>query len=112
MWFIVNADLLKFFPSLSEADNSLTAFPVLLNELKEANPFVLRSLLSASWSGWSGTIYWSLQYAAQQKDNWKLRQGKQPAYVIAVLKAEYSERMRGPKSGPESGWTERQKRRK
>ena len=37
MWFIVNAGLLKFFPSLSEADNSLTAFPVLLNELKEAN---------------------------------------------------------------------------
>ena len=36
MWFIVNAGLLKFFPSLSEADNSLTAFPVLLNELKEA----------------------------------------------------------------------------
>ena len=33
MWFIVNAGLLKFFPSLSEADNSLTAFPVLLNEL-------------------------------------------------------------------------------
>ena len=68
MWFIVNAGLLKFFPSLSEADNSLlTAFPVLL---------------------------------------------KQPAYVIAVLKVEYSERMRGPKSGPESGRTERQKRRK
>ena len=48
MWFIVNAGLLKFFLSLSEADNSLTAFPVLLNELKEANPFELRTLLSAS----------------------------------------------------------------
>ena len=48
MWFIVNTGLLKFFPSLSEADNSITAFSVLLNELKEANPFVLRSLLSAS----------------------------------------------------------------
>ena len=35
----------------------------------------------------------------------KVEQGKQTAYVTAALKADYS-RMRGPKSGSESGRTE------
>ena len=37
MWFIVNAGRLKSFLTLSKADKSLTAFLVLLKELKEAN---------------------------------------------------------------------------
>ena len=37
MWFIVNAGRLKSFLTLSKADTSLTAFIVLLKELKEAN---------------------------------------------------------------------------
>ena len=37
MWFIVNAARLKLFLTLSKADKSLTAFLVLLKELKEAN---------------------------------------------------------------------------
>ena len=37
MWFIVNAGRLKSFSTLSKADKSLTAFLVLLKELKEAN---------------------------------------------------------------------------
>ena len=37
MWFIVNAGRLKSFLTLSKADKSLTAFLVLLKDLKEAN---------------------------------------------------------------------------
>ena len=37
MRFIVNAGHLKSFSTLSKADKSLTAFLVLLKELKEAN---------------------------------------------------------------------------
>ena len=37
MWFIDNAGRLKSFLILSKADKSLTAFLVLLKELKEAN---------------------------------------------------------------------------
>ena len=37
MWFIVNSDCLKSFLTLFKADKSLTAFLVLLKELKEAN---------------------------------------------------------------------------
>ena len=37
MWFIVNAGRLKSFLTLSKADKSLTAFLVLLKELKETN---------------------------------------------------------------------------
>ena len=37
MWFIVNAGRLKSFLTLSKVDKSLTAFLVLLKELKEAN---------------------------------------------------------------------------
>ena len=36
-WFIVNAGRLKSFLTLSKADKNLTAFLVLLKELKEAN---------------------------------------------------------------------------
>ena len=37
MWFIVNSGRLKSFLTLSKADKSLTAFLVLLKEMKEAN---------------------------------------------------------------------------
>ena len=37
MWFTVKAGRLKSFLTLSKADKSLTAFLVLLKELKEAN---------------------------------------------------------------------------
>ena len=37
MWFIVDAGRLKSFLTFSKADKSLTAFLVLLKELKEAN---------------------------------------------------------------------------
>ena len=37
MWFIVNAGRLKSFLTLSKAHKSLTAFLVLLKDLKEAN---------------------------------------------------------------------------
>ena len=37
MWFIVNAGRLKSFLTLSKGDKSLTAFLVLLKDLKEAN---------------------------------------------------------------------------
>ena len=37
MWFIFNAGCLKSFLTLSKADKNLTAFLVLLKELKEAN---------------------------------------------------------------------------
>ena len=48
MWFIVNDGRLKSFLTLFKAVKSLTAFLVLLKELKEANLLSIRTAESAS----------------------------------------------------------------